>query len=560
MLRKIFILLGVGMTCLSSVKAQNIDSLYNAIDKAIAANADYLAAKTKTIDSLRSRMNHAATLRQSYDECLKLYEAYETFQNDSAVSFLKRCVKKAEEMKTADLKGHCLLRLVRQYSRSGFYSEAVHYLQEVDKKNVSKEDLPMYHETYRFLYGEMASYTQDDDMRSYYFSVADSHRDTILTIALEHSVTYLTAKENVLLSKHEYAAAMLQNDELLKLIEPSSPQFATVAFFRAMELEGLKQMDQAKVWLAKSALCDVRNSVMDQASLWTLAGILDKEGQTERSYNYVEYSWDCTQWFGARMRSWSVSPIVNKINTNQKERLSQSNTRLIWMIIAISILALLVVAQYLMVARKSRQLAAARKKLSEANGQLEDTNKQLSVLNSQLEDTNGKLSAKNEDLSTLNAQLTEANLIKEEYIGQFLSICSDYIEKIEKMRIVVNRKVKAHQYDDLLRMSEDTNIKKKEVEQLNDNFDAVFLHLFPNFVKEFNDLLQPDHRIPQEDSMRLPTVIRIFALVRLGIDDSYHISQFLHFTPNTIYNYRSRTKTKAIIRDTFEADVKKIGK
>ena len=560
MLRKIFILLGVGMTCLSSVKAQNIDSLYNAIDKAIAANADYLAAKTKTIDSLRSRMNHAATLRQSYDECLKLYEAYETFQNDSAVSFLKRCVMKAEEMKTADLKAHCLLRLVRQYSRSGFYSEAIHYLQEVDKKDVSKEDLPMYHETYRFLYGEMASYTQDDDMRSYYFSVADSHRDTILTIAPEHSVTYLTAKENVLLSKHEYAAAMLQNDELLKLIEPSSPQFATVAFFRAMELEGLKQMDQAKVWLAKSALCDVRNSVMDQASLWTLAGILDKEGQTERSYNYVEYSWDCTQWFGARMRSWSVSPIVNKINTNQKERLSQSNTRLIWMIIAISILALLVVAQYLMVARKSRQLAAARKKLSEANGQLEDTNKQLSVLNGQLEETNGKLSAKNEDLSTLNAQLTEANLIKEEYIGQFLTICSDYIEKIDKMRIVVNRKMKAHQYDDLLRMSEDTNIKKKEVEQLNDNFDAVFLHLFPNFVNEFNDLLQPDCRIPQEDPMRLPTVIRIFALVRLGIDDSYHISQFLHFTTNTIYNYRSRTKMKALVRDTFEADVKRIGK
>ena len=548
------------MTCISSAKAQNLDSLCNVIDKAIANNSQYLAVKMRTIDSLRSRMNHAATLRQSYDECLKLYWAYETFQNDSASAFLMRCLEKAEEMKAPDQKAFCLLRLVRQYSRSGFYSEAVRYLQDVKKKDVNKEDIQMYHETYRCLYAEMAHYTMDVDMRNYYLSVSNNHRDSVVLEGPENTVIYLSSKEDKLLSEHEYSAAMMQNDKLLKILPPTDPRFATVAFFRAAELEGLKQMDQAKIWLAKSALCDITNCVMDQASLWTLAGFIDKDGQTERSYNYVEYSWECTQFFGARMRSWSVAPVVNKINVTQKERLARSNTRLIWMIIAISILALLVVAQYITVSRKSRQLAVARKELSEANDQLADTNKQLSVLNGQLEDTNGQLSARNEDLSTLNAQLTEANLIKEEYIGQFLTICSDYIEKIDKMRIVINRKMKAHQYDDLMRMSEDTNIKKKEVEQLNDNFDAVFLHLFPNFVNEFNDLLQPDCRIPQEDPMRLPTVIRIFALVRLGIDDSYHISQFLHFTTNTIYNYRSRTRTKAIVRDTFEADVKRIGK
>lgn len=528
----------------SSVKAQDIDSLFRAIDEAIVSQTSYMDVKLNSIDSLRKRLESAVTLRQRYEESFKLYEIYEKFQNDSAAAYLHRCIKMAEEdpldaQQGGLLKTECLLKLVTQYSNSGYYAEAIRFLQAVDRRTIATEMLPLYHETVRSLYGEMGRYTNDDEMRSYYYGLSDRHRDTLLAILPAHSVRYLTLQENMKLSKHDYVGAKIQNDELLKLVPPTSVQYATVAFFRALEYEGLHQPEEQKRWLAISALCDIKNSVMDQASLWTLAEILDREGQTDRSYNYVEYSWACTQRFSARLRTWSVSPVVSKINYNQKERLKKSNTRLTWMFIAASILAIVVVGLYLSVLRKRRQLTIARQELQQANGQL---------------------SLKNNDLTALNAQLTESNVIKEEYIGQFFSICSDYIEKMERLRVTINRKVKASQYDELLRLSQDTKMKEKEVEELNANFDTVFMHLFPNFVSEFNKLLYPEHQIPQPDPMRLPTVIRIFALVRLGIDNSYHIAQFLHFTPNTVYNYRSRTKMKAICRDTFDADVRRIGK
>jgi hypothetical protein len=92
------------------------------------------------------------------------------------------------------------------------------------------------------------------------------------------------------------------------------------------------------------------------------------------------------------------------------------------------------------------------------------------------------------------------------------------------------------------------------------NFDSAFLHLFPNFVNDFNALLRPEERIEQPDDGRLPTAVRIFALIRLGIDDSGKIAEFLHYSVNTIYNYRARVKNGALRdRENFEKHVKEIG-
>lgn len=53
---------------------------------------------------------------------------------------------------------------------------------------------------------------------------------------------------------------------------------------------------------------------------------------------------------------------------------------------------------------------------------------------------------------------------------------------------------------------------------------------------------------------------RILALIRLGIDDSSKIAEFLHFSVNTIYNYRAKIKNgSAVNRDEFENFVKSIG-
>ena len=91
-------------------------------------------------------------------------------------------------------------------------------------------------------------------------------------------------------------------------------------------------------------------------------------------------------------------------------------------------------------------------------------------------------------------------------------------------------------------------------------FDNSFLNLFPNFIDDFNALLKPEAQIEPIDRNKMNTTIRIFALIRLGIDDSSKIAEFLHYSVNTIYNYRAQTKNGALgDRDLFEKSVKEIG-
>ena len=80
-----------------------------------------------------------------------------------------------------------------------------------------------------------------------------------------------------------------------------------------------------------------------------------------------------------------------------------------------------------------------------------------------------------------------------------------------------------------------------------------FLNLFPNFIEQFNSLLQENEQIRPKKNNTLNTELRIFALIRLGITDSSQIAEFLHYSVNTIYNYRAKVKNKArISREDFE--------
>ena len=181
-------------------------------------------------------------------------------------------------------------------------------------------------------------------------------------------------------------------------------------------------------------------------------------------------------------------------------------------------------------------------------------------MNNELSETNKQLSDTNEQLRHAIIHLNDSNRVKDEYIGKFLSICSEYIDKLDNYRIKINRKLKANQHTDLLRMTGSEQLKEDELKELLDNFDAVFMHLFPTFIDEFNALLRPEEHIMPSGKSLLNTDLRIFALIRLGIDESSKIAEFLHYSPNSIYAYRARIKNKAAgNREDFEQLVKEIG-
>lgn len=129
----------------------------------------------------------------------------------------------------------------------------------------------------------------------------------------------------------------------------------------------------------------------------------------------------------------------------------------------------------------------------------------MSILNSELKKLNKSQHEANERLLHTNQTLTEANHIKEEYLGRFLSLSSSYISKMEEYRRILNKQAAAGKLEELYRTLKSDRFINQELKEFYHNFDVSFLKIFPNFVEEFNRLLPVEEQLhPKMKNCLLP--------------------------------------------------------
>ena len=532
----------------SFAQNKNIKDLYEQLDQAIEQSQYYINQKESRITKIKKQSRQGHTPPQLLTAYYKLYEEYQTYKSDSSIYYIHQAIDlaKRNNMKSDITKLRSLLAL--QYSTSGAFTEALHVLQSIDKKTLNNSNKKDYYIAFYHVYGELGftNINIDTELSQEFYSKQDCYRDTLFSILSPNSEDYLMRKEVLLTNQNKLKEALKINDIRLSKCKKGSHEYGIVAYYRYLIYRSLKDEDMVKYWLLQSAICDVKCAINDQASLWILAEILSKEKDVERSYKYINFSWKANKKFCTRIRSWQISPVLGTIDHNYQAELKKANHRLIFAIICVS---LLVIALALLTFYVNKQ----KSYLSNARNELKKTN-------TQLEELNNKQSSTNDMLKASNDKLNESNGVKEEYIGQFLGACSHYIDKLDKMRLNVNKMVKNKQYNELYSMTKSSEVKEQELEELYANFDKVFLNLFPNFVEDLNGLLKEECQIHLSSPNKLSAIVRVFALIRLGIDDSTKIAEFLHYAVNTIYNYRAKLRNGALNdRNEFEKKVRELG-
>ena len=536
------------------VLAQNLDSLYRCLDHEIELFPQYVARHGQVVAQLQDKLKKATDDASRYELNYQLYEKYFPFKNDSAIFYLRNCMQLARQMGQSEKADLCSSLMALRCSNTGMYDEALNILSDI------KTHSGTYYRAYAHVYNELAYYTHLDEMREKYRQKADNYEQLMLNALPKDDDAVMLTREMKLLNSQQLKESMKINDEWLATTERGSHRYALVALYRYLEFMAQKDSTQMMYWLAESALSDVRNGVMDQGSMWELANQLMLQGDLDRSYRYINFTSKCANTYGSRQRSWQIAPLLSNIASDYKTANERAMSRLRQLLMVISVLALCLVALVFYVNSQRKRLSVAQKQLKVSNSRLAHSNNMLESANDQMKATNAELSDANRQLSMLNVQLNESNRVKEEYVGRFLRLCSLYIDKMDNFRKRVNKMVKNHEYEDLYQATRSQEFKDKELEELYESFDAAFLHLFPNFVESFNGLLIPEERITLQKNERMNTVLRIFALIRLGVDDSSKIAEFLHYSVNTIYNYRARVKNSAIgNREDFERKVREIG-
>lgn len=495
------------------------------LDEAISAHGQYVAVREARIAKLKQQLAEVDTTNASFFRWNgEIYKEYKAYICDSAIHYLNVNLDWAEHRGQQDAASETRLELAYLMASAGMYEEATDLLGQIDRNSLSAPLISDYYNSYRQLYDELSAYTLDRSFKKQYQKQAACYNDSLMQVLSPASALFLERKEMQAAVAGHLEEALNINDTRLNIATPNTPAYALVTYHRSQLYRQMGNREEEKRYLALSALTDIQLAITDHASLWNLAQLLYEEGDIERAYQYIRFSWDETNLYNARSRSLQTAGILSLIDLTYQAMREQQSTRLRLYIWLISALTLLLVVAVTYIYRQMKRLSVARN-----------------------------------HLELMNEQLHISNHIKEEYIGRFMNLCSIYINRLDTYRRMVNKKISSGQTEELLKMVRSSEVLDAGLKELYENFDTAFLHLFPDFIEKFNDLLQPEERIILRKGELLNTELRIFALIRLGIDDSSQIAEFLRYSVNTIYNYRAKVKNRACIsRESFETRLMEI--
>jgi hypothetical protein len=332
---------------------------------------------------------------------------------------------------------------------------------------------------------------------------------------------------------------------ILDDLSSEDPDYGLVTYLLSLVYQQTGFPDLRKQYLAMSAINDIKHSRKDIASLQTLALMYYEQGRVDQAYKFMKSAIDDITCSKMRFRMTELSSFYSTINTAYVEKEAKQKRKLVIYLTLISLLSIVLIIFGLFVYYQMRKVSKIRKELFNANLKLEELNENMQFTNQQLHE--------------LNTQLSEANRIKEEYIALFFDRCSSYIDKWEEYRRMLNKKAASNQLNELFGILKSNTLVEEERRKLYETFDIIFLNLYPTFVEEFNALFTKEEQIIPKPG-ELNTELRIFALIRLGISNSNKIAEFLHYSLKTVYNYRTKARTNAIVsRENFENLITKIG-
>ncbi len=542
--------------------SDNIERMLQSLDSLVIEKETFVVAKEKRIEELRKMEKKVQTEEEQYWMNKLFYEEYMVYDSDSALSYIHKNLDIAQRLNNSQWVAQWKIEQSFISSATGFLKEGLDLLNEIKVENLSSYAKTDYYGQMMYLYSHYGQYSGENSSQTALYNIQEkSYRDSVyFHIPGDHPL-YLWYRGWQSKGTPQAAEVRDQLSHVLATSKFNSRPDAMNSYILAQLYKEENKEEEFLRYLILSSMADIRSANHDIASLEELGKILYEKGEIDRGYSYLNYCLSCAQLYKNRIRMIGISSALDAIHKTYEQRNKKQEADLRRYLLIVSMLSLVLLAAIFFIALQMKRLKDSRKKLNVANQALNNHVDELELAHVQLAEANNQLQSLNGQLLEANNKLTESNYVKEEYIGYVFNICSSYISKLDEYRKNINRKIKAGMVEEVKKMTDASSLASNELKEFYANFDAIFLHIYPDFVSDFNALLQPDKQIIPKEGELLNTELRIYALVRLGISDSVKIAEFLHCSAQTVYNNRLKTRSKAIVpRENFAEIVKSLGK
>ena len=520
------------------LSSANNSALLQKLDSVIEASETIVAEKNKKIAMLKqmaAKENNTALLLERYRE---LSEEYYVFKFDSAKVYVEKGLALAKKVQNSRYIVTNTIMKAKLLSIGGLYSEAINTLNTIEQDSLGEQNMTFdYNIAYSTIYSYWADYCNDDTYSPIYRERSNAYLKTAIANIDKNNAAYdyYMGEYFVYIDKDD-DKALKHYFRTLEKNGMTSRVYAMASFAIANNYSAHENMEKYEEYLIKASICDILCCTKENLAIQDLAMHLFKQDNEniERARVYINTAMDDAKSYNNRLRILEISQKLPIIVSTYHKRLTTQNSTLMYAVWGISLLVVTMLVLLYFFVRQNKLLSKRRHELHVSNNMLTETNERLNRANEQLLDTNRK----REGLAKL-----------------YIDLCAKYIDKMAKFQVMVQRKIKANQINELMSYVSSSRLNYEDADTFMKRFDEAFLNLYPSFVTEFNALLKEDEQVITKNPHSLTTELRIFALIRLGVKESSEIAALLYYTPRTIYNYRSAFKNKAIDRESFEERV-----
>lgn len=518
--------IGILWVCLSLASClsqpQGDEALLAKLDQMIENRKEYQQTMERKIRLLRKSIEYESNDTLRLERMEALFQLYRTFRIDTAYYLALQRLELAKKLNQREWIDQAHMNVADALNKRGSADMALQVLEQIDS-TAHREQSNYYY--YLLHTTTLSLYEKENNgpVQEKYREQLKRYKEHLIAICPPGSQGWVSNQCGLLNMRGE-------TDEAIRLLlgyfqnTPSDhPDKAQMEYLQAELYLEKGDREQARHWLIQASITDIKEAKKVYMSLQRLAMMLYEEGDVERAYRYITCSLEDISFGKARYRLENIANYLTIIHAAHDSHTRSLHHTAIALVILLVLIVLVLIAAYWVVHSRNTLLQTSKRSLAEQNEQLQ----QLT-----------------ERLIRMNEEVRESNHIKEEYIGMLFNTCSNYIcqaETTHKRLLKAARTGTLADVNALLHTPETDGFKSFITQ-----FDTIFLSIFPDFIESFNQLLRPEEQIHPKEGELLTPDLRIYALIRLGITDNAKIAAFLHYSLQTVYNYRLRMRSRAL--------------
>ena len=522
------------------VKGDN-NQLYKQLDAALAQRAHYVELKEKSLNEIKQGAKYVT----SNEDKLKLYEQlaneYKAYEYDSAMTYVNKGLILAQKSNNIFFNKRFQLSQTRLLITRGFYAEAKEILQKIEPKEEPRDYQFLYYYTMYGLYNNWSTYCENNEFsKNYDLKKVEYLKKAIELSPKKDAFYYYLMGELYYFSNHPNNNKTIQYyKKALSMEKANSRLHAMTAFALSEIYQKANNLELMEHYLLVAAISDITSATKENVALQDIALFIykHKTRSLNKAQEYINLSLEDAYTYKSRLRRIEISSKLQLITNAYTDDIKTTNRLLNIALLVIILLLLGVGISSLFIRKKNRLLKQKKDEITATSAKMEILNEQLHLINAELKNTNQK---------------------RERLVKVYIDLSYKNIERNQKLRTLAIRKIKANQSKELLSLLSSSSSTERENKEFLTEFDKSFLALYPTFVNELNQQLTESAHIQLKENGEMPPILRVCALLRLGITESSKIAGILSYSPQTVYNYRSILKNNAIDKEHFEENVLKL--